>query len=1115
MPNATGRAVRPAPFPFSRGITGRFRHDLVWRMAKKHAMIAAGSSGRSPAGKPFAPGVAMRPHMFSIRVTLVWIALLAALPSFGVILYDSHRLAQLQAEAEASVTRAASSIAALQARVADGARQTLTILSALPDVRRLDPAACEAVFRKVLAEDTALLNLLALDANGDLVASGRQTVPVPGPGQAPFNLSDRMYFRTAVRDKRFTSGEYVVARTLQEATFHFALPLADPVGRIYGVLAAPVRLDHYDELFDKLNLPPGSILSLSDHRGIRLSFHPKNDANPVGRPILAGVWDALRAMSDQGLFTREGADGTMRLYGFSRLRLYPESDPYVSVIVGIPEDAMLAPVRAARNRALALLGGAMGVTLAVAWLAGGRLVARPLSHIAATATRIGEGQLGARTGVGHDMGEIGQLAFSVDTMASILTSRLREREAFTAELRDNEARYRAVFDNAMDAILLADADTGIIMDANRAALQVFGYARDELVGMHQRQLHPERMHRSGFGGRFETLKSHPLELPVEMPMRTRDGQERDMLVKARVLRVGDRDVAVGMFHDITERRQSEQQLREVEARFRSIVEGAPLGVLLLALDQAEHLRIEAVNPTADEALRITVRGMLGRRLTEALPGIAATNLPTIFGGIAIKGGAFSVSAHASAGWLPAGWSFADLWVFRTGSRQIAVMFADVTRRTRAEDELRQAKEAAEKANRSKSEFIAVMSHEVRTPINGVMGMLQLLRGTHLSGEQEDCVDTALGASRNLLRILDDILDISRMEAGALPLVEESFSMAEVTEPMRAMLAHQARAKGLAFEAETDPDLPQVLTGDAGRIRQVLVNLVSNAVKCTEAGGVRVEIYPLPRCGRADRTSIHMAVIDTGTGLQPELLRTLFDSYATGGAAAARPAGTGLGLAIVRRLTLLMGGTICVSTAPGEGTEFHITLPLRTEEAQAARRADARRTAPRPPAAQAAPHASRTGEVPTPSGDGASSAPRTGGAAPRVLVVDDDEVNLMTAQRLLARLGYTADRAMSGRQALEMLDRARYDAVLMDIQMPDMDGMEATRHIRMREAVTPDATPPWVPVVALTAHAMRGDRERFLAAGMNDYLAKPIEIDQLDARLRAQLRDQSQVRLRPA
>ena len=1071
----------------------------------------------------------MRPHMFSIRVTLVWVALLAALPSFGVILYDSHRLAtQLQAEAEASVSRAASSIAALQARVTDGARQTLTTLASLPDVRRLDPAACEAVFRKVLADDAALLNLLALDANGDLVASGRQ--PVPNPGQAPFNLSDRLYFRAATRDRRFSSGEYVVARTLQEATFHFALPLVDGEGRVYGVLAAPVRLDHYDTLFDKLNLPPGSVLSLSDHRGIRLSFHPRAPSNPVGSPIRSGVWEALRVMGDEGLLTHEGSDGTARLYGFTRLRLYPQAAPYMNVIVGIPEDAVLAPVRAARNRALVLLGGTMAVTLAVAWLAGGRLVARPLSSIAATATRIGEGQLGARTGISHDRGEIGQLAFSVDTMAAILTSRLREREAFTAELRDNETRYRTVFDNAMDAILLADAETGIILDANRAAAQVFGYTREELVGMHQRVLHPERLHQGGFGGRFASLREQPLELPVEMPMRTREGVERNMLVKARVLRVGERDVAVGMFHDITERRQSEQQLREVEARFRSIVEGAPFGVLLLTLDQAERLRIEAVNPTADEALRITGRGMLGRRLTEALPGIAATNLPTIFDGIASKGGAFSVSAHASSGWLPAGWAFADLWVFRTGNRQIAVMFADVTRRTRAEEELRQAKEGAEKANRSKSEFVAVMSHEVRTPINGVMGMLQLLRGTHLSAEQEDCVETALGASRNLLRILDDILDISRMEAGALPLMEESFSMAEVTEPLRAMLAHQALAKGLTFEVAADPALPRELVGDAGRIRQVLVNLVSNAVKCTDAGGVRVDIYPLPRCGRPDRVNIHMAVSDTGAGFQPERLRTLFDSYAAGDAATARAAGAGLGLAIVRRLTLLMGGTACVATAPGEGAEFHITLPLRTEQKQAARRRRAAgRDATQPadteqhgPSATTATtgttvttgvtgatgrpggavDAAATGTAGTGAGETPPAEPRDG--AQRILVVDDDEVNLITAQRLLTRLGYTADRAASGRQALEMLARTRYDAVLMDIQMPEMDGMETTRRIRMGESMAPQATPPWVPVVALTAHAMRGDRERFLAAGMTDYLAKPIEIDQLHAAMRAAL-----------
>ncbi len=1063
----------------------------------------------------------MRPNMFSIRVTLVWIALLAALPSFGVILYDSHRLAtQLQAEAEASVARTASSIAALQARVTDSARQTLVTLAAQPDVRRLDPVACESAFRDVLSGGGPLLNLLAIDANGDLVASGRPTVP--HPGDAPFNLADRMYFRAAMRDKRFSSGEFVVARTLQEATFHFALPLVDAEGRAYGVLAAPIRLDHYDTFFDKLNLPPGSILSLSDHRGIRLAFRPAVDTNPPGAPIRGEAWDMVRAVTDEGLGTRVGRDGTLRQYGFTRLRLYPEMAPYMNIIVGLPEEAVMAPVRAARDRALLLLGAAMVITLAVAWMAGGRLVARPLSRIAATATRIGEGQLGARTGIVHGKDDIGQLAFSVDTMAAILTSQARERETVTAALRDSEARYRAVFDDAMDAILLAHADTGILIDANRTALQMLGYTRDELLGMHQRELHPERDRAGGFGGRFDTLRDQPLDPPVEMAIRTRLGEERNVMLKAKVLRIGEREVAVGLFHDITERRQSELQLREVEARFRSIVEGAPLGVLLLALDRAEHLRIEAVNPTADAALRITGQGMLGRRLTEALPGIAATNLPTIFASIAIKGGAFSVSAHASAGWLPAGWAFADLWVFRTGSRQIAVMFADVTRRTRAADELRQAKETAEKANRSKSEFVAVMSHEVRTPVNGIMGMLQLLRGTHLSGEQEDCVETALGASRNLLRILDDILDISRMEAGALPLVEESFSMAEVTEPVRAMLAHQATNRGLTFEVQVDPDLPSVLTGDAGRIRQVLVNLVSNAVRCTDTGGVRVEIYPLPRCGHAGRINIHMAVIDTGAGLRPELLRTLFDNYATDGA------GTGLGLAIVRRLTLLMGGAVCVGTNPGEGSEFHITLPLRAEGWQPpAARAPGEATAdgvtatpPVPPIPQASLRDARTtgptaASLPTrqpasfPADQAASAmppeadgTPGTAAASPRILVVDDDEVNLITAQRLLARLGYTADRAASGRRALEMLEHSRYDAVLMDIQMPDMDGMQVTRLIRMREAVAPGVTPPWVPVLALTAHAMLGDRERFLAAGMNDYLAKPIEIDELHARLQS-------------
>ncbi len=398
--------------------------------------------------------------------------------------------------------------------------------------------------------------------------------------------------------------------------------------------------------------------------------------------------------------------------------------------------------------------------------------------------------------------------------------------------------------------------------------------------------------------------------------------------------------------------------------------------------------------------------------------------------------------------------------------------------------LSQAATVAEAANRTKSQFLANMSHEIRTPLNGVLGMAELLMESGLTSSQRRLAELARSSGESLLSIIDDILDFSRIEAGRLELEQVSFELRETVAGVVELLAERARAKDVELRALVAADVPNVVRGDPGRLRQVLVNLVGNAVKFTPQGEIVVQVGLLDKDG--PRSRLAFEVRDTGIGIVPEAHSRIFDAFAQAdGSTTRRYGGTGLGLAICKQLVDLMGGAIEVESALGVGTTFRFTACFGR---QAAAADDALAESPRLLVLRRALGREAEREAGSVRSQGRSAERFEG----RVLLVEDCAVNLAVAEGMLELLGPRVELASDGAEALTALSRETFDLVLMDCMMPGMDGCAATQELRRREGGSGRHTP----VVALTANAMSGDRERCLAAGMDDYLSKPFRHEEL-------------------
>ncbi len=991
----------------------------------------------------------------SIKKKLAILFLVAALPTIVIIVFtglDNHRRAVATAEQE--LLAFSRHLAQTQTQATQAAKTLLEGLALLPEIRAADATECGRLFASLLKINPAYAAIHLVDRNGELVASGS--------ARRHANFAHTRHFREAFATRTFATGEYLIGVTLGVPVFTFGFPVRDDQGEIRGVLLTSIRLDRYGDLFKHTRFPDNSFIGVCDSNGARLFRFPEDPGMPLGEPIKQAVFNGAASGPAEGLLLERGTDGVERIVAFQQLRLAPDQPPYMYFFVGAPRAMFYANAQSGMLRDLGILFLAIGLTLISGWFLGGRTVGARLEELAEASKRIGQGDLSVRVGPAPEITEIDVLAGSFNTMAESLARDIARRRQAEEALRQSEHRHKIIFQHSPLAIIFFDHE-GAIIDCNEPFIKIMGSTREKLIGFNTARQSSPKMRdtiKKALAGEVAVFEDEYTSITGGVTKSLR-------VVFNPISPEQTPSPVIATLEDITERKEAEKALLESEARFRNLFEQVPsIAVQGYGLDGTTLYW----NLASENLYGYCAREAIGKKLVDliippemredvsaAMRSMAETKIPIPASELMLmrKDGSRVVvfSSHAI--------------VERAGGEPVLFCIdIDLTSRKEAEEALLRLKEAAESANQAKSEFLANMSHEIRTPINGVMGMLQLLETTPLDAEQTRYIHMAAEAAKRLTRLLTDILDLSRVEAGKMEIRKAPFQTRDIVDSVSGLFAVTARNKGVALECSLAPDMPEVLVGDETRVRQILFNLVGNALKFTERGRVGLEVSAMSAKG-ANSWRVHFRVTDTGIGIAEERLSDIFEPFRQVENSFTRNyQGAGLGLSIVHRLVGLMGGSVSIESTPGEGTSVHVALPFEAHRIE-------------------------------PSGT-ADASPGDTGPGLHVLLAEDDPSNRIPTQKLLEKSGHTVFLAENGEQAIKLLAANEIDCILMDVQMPVMNGVEAARAIRESTTLGPKRH---VPIIALTAYAMDGDKESFLAAGMNGYVAKPATLEELTRAMR--------------